>query len=154
MPSTGFSFVCDLSGCLSNMLYVVSILQQVVPQVFNCSYVYLPDRSDALVQWAAERFSHACFLLYEQMHPEDPFGRVMQQHFSQLNSALRSLSQYPDGEAQQKRFFEKVSTCSPKSHGKPEAPGTGCNFTSFWELSTGPAGLKRKWPRQSCCLLW
>ncbi|NXC44499.1 TYW4 protein, partial [Penelope pileata] len=71
------------------------------------------SRSDALIQWAAEHFSHACFLLYEQMHPEDPFGRVMQQHFSQLNSALHSLSQYPDCEAQQRRFFEKGWTeCS------------------------------------------
>ncbi|OXB52440.1 hypothetical protein ASZ78_003496, partial [Callipepla squamata] len=69
--------------------------------------------SDALIQWAAEHFSHVCFLLYEQMHPEDPFGRVMQQHFSQLNSALRSLSQYPDCEAQRKRFSEKGWTeCS------------------------------------------
>ncbi|XP_074996687.1 tRNA wybutosine-synthesizing protein 4 isoform X2 [Calonectris borealis] len=65
------------------------------------------SRSDALIQWAAEHFSRACFLLYEQMHPEDAFGRVMQQHFSQLNSALHSLPQYPDCEAQQRRFFEK-----------------------------------------------
>ncbi|NXX75018.1 TYW4 protein, partial [Urocolius indicus] len=65
------------------------------------------SRSDALIQWAAEHFSQACFLLYEQMHPEDPFGRVMQQHFSQLNTALCSLAQYPDCEAQQRRFLEK-----------------------------------------------
>ncbi|XP_074996688.1 tRNA wybutosine-synthesizing protein 4 isoform X3 [Calonectris borealis] len=71
------------------------------------------SRSDALIQWAAEHFSRACFLLYEQMHPEDAFGRVMQQHFSQLNSALHSLPQYPDCEAQQRRFFEKGWTeCS------------------------------------------
>lgn len=71
------------------------------------------SRSDALIQWAAEHFSQACFLLYEQMHPEDPFGHVMQQHFSQLNSVLHSLAQYPDCEAQQRRFFEKGWTeCS------------------------------------------
>uniref|UniRef100_A0A8V0X6L3 tRNA wybutosine-synthesizing protein 4 n=1 Tax=Gallus gallus TaxID=9031 RepID=A0A8V0X6L3_CHICK len=87
-----------------------------VPTLFIAEVVltYMENsRSDALIQWAAEHFSHACFLLYEQMHPEDPFGRVMQQHFRQLNSALRSLSQYPDCEAQQKRFFEKGWTeCS------------------------------------------
>ncbi|XP_010178911.1 PREDICTED: tRNA wybutosine-synthesizing protein 4-like, partial [Mesitornis unicolor] len=63
--------------------------------------------SDALIGWAAERFSQACFLLYEQMHPDDPFGRVMRRHFTQLNSPLRSLAQYPDGEAQQRRFVER-----------------------------------------------
>ncbi|XP_068527993.1 tRNA wybutosine-synthesizing protein 4 isoform X2 [Anas acuta] len=85
-------------------------LDNEVPTLFIAEVVltYLENsRSDALIQWAAEHFSQACFLLYEQMHPEDSFGRVMQQHFSQLNSALHSLSQYPDCEAQQRRFFEK-----------------------------------------------
>ncbi|NXN95323.1 TYW4 protein, partial [Rhinopomastus cyanomelas] len=72
-----------------------------------------PSRSDALVQWAAERFSRASFLLYEQVCPGDPFGQVMQQHFSQLNSPLRSLAGYPDCEAQQRRFLERGWTeCS------------------------------------------
>ncbi|XP_010136296.1 PREDICTED: tRNA wybutosine-synthesizing protein 4, partial [Buceros rhinoceros silvestris] len=71
------------------------------------------SRSDALIQWAAERFSQACFLLYEQTRPGDPFGCVMQQHFSQLNSALHSLAQYPDCGAQRRRFLEKGWTeCS------------------------------------------
>ncbi|KAM7129639.1 tRNA wybutosine-synthesizing protein 4 isoform 1-T1 [Ciconia maguari] len=85
-------------------------LDNEIPTLFIAEVVltYMENsRSDALIQWAAEHFSQACFLLYEQMHPEDPFGRVMQQHFSQLNSALHSLAQYPDCEAQQRRFFEK-----------------------------------------------
>ncbi|CAM9551824.1 unnamed protein product, partial [Bubo scandiacus] len=65
--------------------------------------------SDALIRWAAERFPRACFLL----RPGDPFGHVMQQHFSQLSSALCSLAQYPDCEAQQRHFFEQGCTeCS------------------------------------------
>ncbi|XP_074427726.1 tRNA wybutosine-synthesizing protein 4 [Larus michahellis] len=85
-------------------------LDNEIPTLFIAEVVltYMENsRSDALIQWAAEHFSQACFLLYEQMHPEDPFGRVMQQHFSQMNSALNSLARYPDGEAQQMRFFEK-----------------------------------------------
>lgn len=78
------------------------------------SYAQSPNRSDALIEWAAEHFPQACFLLYEQVHPEDPFGRVMQQHFRQLNTALRSLAQYPDCKAQQRRFLGKVSACSPR----------------------------------------
>ncbi|KAK1212130.1 TYW4 protein, partial [Pygoscelis papua] len=91
-------------------------LDNEIPTLFIAEVVltYMENsRSDALIQWAAEHFSQACFLLYEQMHPEDPFGCVMQQHFSQLNSALHSLAQYPDCEAQQRRFFEKGWTeCS------------------------------------------
>ncbi|NWU73394.1 TYW4 protein, partial [Pterocles burchelli] len=87
-----------------------------IPTLFIAEVVlaYMDSsRSDALLRWAAERFPRACFLLYEQMHPGDPFGRVMQQHFSQLNSALRSLAQYPDCQAQQRRFLEKGWTeCS------------------------------------------
>uniref|UniRef100_A0A8C8AFF1 tRNA wybutosine-synthesizing protein 4 n=1 Tax=Otus sunia TaxID=257818 RepID=A0A8C8AFF1_9STRI len=91
-------------------------LDNEVPTLFIAEVVlaYMENsRSDALIRWAAERFPRACFLLYEQMCPGDPFGHVMQQHFSQLSSALRSLAQYPDGEAQQRRFLERGWTeCS------------------------------------------
>uniref|UniRef100_A0A8C5T593 tRNA wybutosine-synthesizing protein 4 n=1 Tax=Malurus cyaneus samueli TaxID=2593467 RepID=A0A8C5T593_9PASS len=91
-------------------------LDNEIPTLFIAEVVltYMENtRSDALIQWAAEHFPQACFLLYEQVHPEDPFGHVMQQHFSQLNSALHSLAQYPDCEAQQRRFLEKGWTeCS------------------------------------------
>ncbi|XP_060130111.1 tRNA wybutosine-synthesizing protein 4 isoform X2 [Zootoca vivipara] len=65
------------------------------------------ERSDALIQWAAGHFLHAWFILYEQIHPEDPFGRVMQNHFSRLNSHLRSLAQYPNCKAQRSRFLQR-----------------------------------------------
>ncbi|KAM6313308.1 LOW QUALITY PROTEIN: tRNA wybutosine-synthesizing protein 4-like [Aegotheles albertisi] len=91
-------------------------LDNAMPTLFIAEVVltYMENsRSDALIQWAAERFSGVCFLLYEQMHPEDAFGRVMQQHFKQQSSALRSLAQYPDCEAQRRRFLEKGWTeCS------------------------------------------
>uniref|UniRef100_A0A8B9QCI6 tRNA wybutosine-synthesizing protein 4 n=1 Tax=Apteryx owenii TaxID=8824 RepID=A0A8B9QCI6_APTOW len=91
-------------------------LDNEVPTLFLAEVVltYMENsRSDALIQWAAEHFPQACFVLYEQMHPEDPFGRVMQQHFSQLNSTLHSLAQYPDREAQRRRFLQRGWTeCS------------------------------------------
>nr|XP_034970871.1 tRNA wybutosine-synthesizing protein 4 [Zootoca vivipara] len=71
------------------------------------------ERSDALIQWAAGHFLHVWFILYEQIHPEDPFGRVMQNHFSRLNSHLRSLAQYPNCKAQRSRFLQRGWTeCS------------------------------------------
>ncbi|NWI57022.1 TYW4 protein, partial [Calyptomena viridis] len=91
-------------------------LDNEIPTLFIAEVVltYMENsRSDAVVQWAAQRFPRACFLLYEQVHPEDPFGRVMQQHFLQLNSALLSVAQYPDCEAQRRRFLGKGWTeCS------------------------------------------
>uniref|UniRef100_A0A8C6XE04 Leucine carboxyl methyltransferase 2 n=1 Tax=Naja naja TaxID=35670 RepID=A0A8C6XE04_NAJNA len=65
------------------------------------------SRSDALIQWAAGHFLRACFILYEQIHPSDPFGRIMQSHFSRLQSPLRSLISYPDCKAQQMRFLQR-----------------------------------------------
>ncbi|XP_026544170.1 tRNA wybutosine-synthesizing protein 4 isoform X2 [Notechis scutatus] len=65
------------------------------------------ERSDALIQWAAGHFLRACFILYEQIHPSDPFGRIMQSHFSRLQSPLRSLISYPDCKAQQMRFLQR-----------------------------------------------
>ncbi|NXR99861.1 TYW4 protein, partial [Oxylabes madagascariensis] len=91
-------------------------LNNEIPTLFIAEVVltYMENtRSDALIEWAAEHFPQACFLVYEQVHPEDPFGHVMQQHFNQLNTALHSLAQYPDCEAQQRRFLGKGWTeCS------------------------------------------
>ncbi|KAM6447792.1 tRNA wybutosine-synthesizing protein 4 isoform 2-T2 [Liasis olivaceus] len=64
-------------------------------------------RSDALIRWAAGYFLTAWFILYEQIHPSDPFGRVMQNHFSRLQSPLRSLTSYPDCMAQRMRFLQR-----------------------------------------------
>ncbi|KAJ1121157.1 hypothetical protein NDU88_009284 [Pleurodeles waltl] len=64
------------------------------------------SQSSAVISWAADQFQSACFVLYEQIHPEDPFGQVMQKHFCQLNSRLHALTQFPDREAQRKRFLD------------------------------------------------
>lgn len=120
MFNTSLSLVyCHLSGCLNSSFMVLqedTLHLSYDEWALNLiSYAQSPNRSDALIQWAAEHFPQACFLLYEQVHPEDPFGQVMQQHFRQLNTALHSLAQYPDCEAQQRRFLGKVSTCSPRA---------------------------------------
>ncbi|MEQ2240541.1 hypothetical protein ILYODFUR_016133 [Ilyodon furcidens] len=66
--------------------------------------------SDAVISWAAKLLPQSLFVIYEQIHPEDPFGRVMQDHFLKLNSALHALQQYPDLSAQRRRFLDKAST--------------------------------------------
>nr|XP_051678421.1 tRNA wybutosine-synthesizing protein 4 [Oryctolagus cuniculus] len=64
-----------------------------------------PDNAAALIAWAAQRFSDALFVIYEQMRPEDAFGQFMLQHFRQLNSPLHGLDRFPDVEAQRDRFL-------------------------------------------------
>ncbi|XP_029314257.1 tRNA wybutosine-synthesizing protein 4 [Cottoperca gobio] len=69
---------------------------------------YMETRwSDAVISWAAKLLPQSLFVLYEQMHPHDPFGRIMQDHFLKLNSTLRALRQYPDTAAQRRRFLSK-----------------------------------------------
>ncbi|XP_012731788.2 tRNA wybutosine-synthesizing protein 4 [Fundulus heteroclitus] len=63
--------------------------------------------SDAVIRWAAKLLPASVFVMYEQIHPDDPFGRVMQDHFLKLNSGLRALRQYPDLSAQRRRFLDK-----------------------------------------------
>lgn len=67
-------------------------------------------RSDAIIGWAAKLLPQSLFVMYEQIHPHDPFGQIMQEHFQKLNSTLHALRQYPDTAAQRHRFLDKVNT--------------------------------------------
>ncbi|XP_041663332.1 tRNA wybutosine-synthesizing protein 4 isoform X2 [Cheilinus undulatus] len=62
--------------------------------------------SDAVICWAAKLLPQSLFVMYEQIHPDDPFGRIMQDHFLRLNSALHALQEYPDTAAQRHRFLD------------------------------------------------
>uniref|UniRef100_A0A7N9AWE5 tRNA wybutosine-synthesizing protein 4 n=1 Tax=Mastacembelus armatus TaxID=205130 RepID=A0A7N9AWE5_9TELE len=69
---------------------------------------YMETRwSDAVISWAAKLLPQSVFVMYEQIHPDDPFGRIMQDHFLKLNSALHALRQYPDTAAQTCRFLDE-----------------------------------------------
>ncbi|KAM9804463.1 tRNA wybutosine-synthesizing protein 4 [Neosynchiropus ocellatus] len=63
--------------------------------------------SDSVVSWTAERLPHSLFIMYEQIHPNDPFGQIMQDHFLKLNSKIHALQKYPDTGAQMRRFLER-----------------------------------------------
>ncbi|KAF3694456.1 tRNA wybutosine-synthesizing protein 4 [Channa argus] len=63
--------------------------------------------SDAVISWAAKFLPQSLFVMYEQIRPQDPFGRIMQDHFLKLNSTLHALRQYPDQAAQIHRFLDK-----------------------------------------------
>ncbi|TRY91864.1 hypothetical protein DNTS_027206 [Danionella cerebrum] len=63
--------------------------------------------SDAVIGWAARALPQSMFVMYEQIRPDDPFGRVMQLHFLKLNSTIHALKQYPDTVTQTHRFIRK-----------------------------------------------
>ncbi|KAG5283537.1 hypothetical protein AALO_G00043150 [Alosa alosa] len=65
------------------------------------------DESDGVIGWAARLLPESMFVMYEQIRPLDPFGRVMQAHFLKLNSALHALQSYPCVAAQRQRFLSK-----------------------------------------------
>nr|XP_057939051.1 tRNA wybutosine-synthesizing protein 4 [Doryrhamphus excisus] len=65
------------------------------------------QQSDDIIAWAARLLPHSLFVMYEQIHPQDPFGRIMQEHFVKLNSTLHALREYPDTDAQRQRFLDK-----------------------------------------------
>ncbi|XP_064185695.1 tRNA wybutosine-synthesizing protein 4 [Anguilla rostrata] len=65
------------------------------------------QRSDAVIGWAARLFPQSLFVMYEQIRPDDPFGRVMQDHFLKLNSTLNAISHYPNTAAQRQRFLDR-----------------------------------------------
>uniref|UniRef100_A0A5F8GBG5 tRNA wybutosine-synthesizing protein 4 n=1 Tax=Monodelphis domestica TaxID=13616 RepID=A0A5F8GBG5_MONDO len=64
------------------------------------------NNAAALLAWASGYFANALFVLYEQIGPHDPFGRVMLQHFQRLNSPLHGLASFPDVAAQRRRFLD------------------------------------------------
>lgn len=68
----------------------------------------LSCRSDSVIRWAARLLPQSLFVMYEQIHPHDPFGRIMQEHFLKLNSSLHALQQYTDTSEQRQRFLDKV----------------------------------------------
>lgn len=67
------------------------------------------SRSDDIISWAAKQFPQSLFVLYEQICPNDPFGWIMQNHFTKINSCLHAITEYPDCAAQKRRFLELAS---------------------------------------------
>jgi tRNA wybutosine-synthesizing protein 4 len=84
-----------------------------LPTLFlsECCMVYMdPDHSDGVIRMVADLFGEekkgggAVFVTYEQLYPDDPFGRTMVGHLASRGAYLRSLHKYPDPASQNKRY--------------------------------------------------
>lgn len=80
-----------------------------LPTLFlsECVLIYLDVKeSDAIIQHVAQECTaETMFLIYEQIRPNDAFGKTMLQNLRNRNIELKSLSRYPDPEALESRFF-------------------------------------------------
>lgn len=56
----------------------------------------------------SKKFANSYFINYEQIHPNDGFGKVMLRHFNKLQSRLHSVENFPDCESHKLRLESLV----------------------------------------------
>lgn len=82
-------------------------LRPSIPTLFvsECVLIYMQAKySTQLVVWAASYFDDVSFALYEQILPDDAFGKVMMANIHARGCELLSIHDFPTVEAQIARF--------------------------------------------------
>jgi tRNA wybutosine-synthesizing protein 4 len=75
----------------------------------ECVLTYITDKSaNRIISWSASTFPNALFVTYEQVHPNDGFGLVMQKHFTTIGSPLKCINVYPTPQTQEERYLRMV----------------------------------------------
>eukprot|EP01029_Cantina_marsupialis_P028468 TRINITY_DN776200_c0_g1_i1.p1 TRINITY_DN776200_c0_g1~~TRINITY_DN776200_c0_g1_i1.p1 ORF type:complete len:340 (+),score=98.35 TRINITY_DN776200_c0_g1_i1:21-1040(+) len=82
--------------------------------ISECVLVYIePAEASKLIGDLCDMFSSAVFATYEQILPDDPFGKVMMQNLMNRGIYLRGLPVYPTLRAQRQRYrkagFQRVT---------------------------------------------
>lgn len=73
----------------------------------ECVLIYIDGRQgDALLQWFARTFAHSAVLTYEQIRPDDAFGRMMLENLARRGCRLETLLRYPSLDAQRQRYLD------------------------------------------------
>ncbi|GAB1601190.1 tRNA wybutosine-synthesizing protein 4-like [Argonauta hians] len=89
-----------LRQCQADLTYPTLLLSE-------CVLTYLaPTHSQAVIQWAAQCFSNAVFIDYEQINPNTAFGLFMQNHFKKTGSTLKCINTFPTLQSQIDRFLK------------------------------------------------
>lgn len=65
-----------------------------------------------MIAWAAQTAPRSVFVTYEQIHPEDAFGKTMIRNLQSRNIPLHSLLRYPTLDAQCERYLTAGYRCS------------------------------------------
>mmetsp|Transcript_97083 Transcript_97083/g.153069 ORF Transcript_97083/g.153069 Transcript_97083/m.153069 type:complete len:381 (-) Transcript_97083:54-1196(-) len=87
-------------------------LRSDLPTLFlsECVLVYMQAlHGDSIIKWAASAVSEApsAMVVYEQVNPHDPFGKVMVENLRQRGCPLLSIHEYPTLEAQRQRYLQR-----------------------------------------------
>ncbi|ORZ03045.1 leucine carboxyl methyltransferase 1 [Syncephalastrum racemosum] len=73
----------------------------------ECVLIYLePTHSDAIMAWMTETLSDCAFVLYEQIRPNDSFGKMMLRNLESRDIQLKGIHAYPDLQHQERRFLD------------------------------------------------
>ncbi|CCI41646.1 unnamed protein product [Albugo candida] len=117
--------------------------------VSECVLIYMETIfSEQLIEWASNTLNDAHFVLYEQIEPHDPFGKVMMQNIKARGCDLKSIYDFPSKAAQIERFrahqFQCVSCLDmnqvyyrfldPKDRQEYVGLGLGTRNASDWYL--------------------
>ncbi|KAK9510319.1 hypothetical protein O3M35_005125 [Rhynocoris fuscipes] len=72
----------------------------------ECAITYLEEqKSTNLICWLQNHIPKATFLIFEQINPDDAFGRVMISHFNKIQSPIKSVQIYKTLGAQIQRYL-------------------------------------------------
>lgn len=82
-------------------------LEKGVPTLFmsECVLAYL-DAGDGtrIIEWAGKTFQNSFFICYEQILPDDSFGKMMIHNLHERGCDLRSIKDFPDLSTQKLRY--------------------------------------------------
>ncbi|RYP87882.1 hypothetical protein DL770_004716 [Monosporascus sp. CRB-9-2] len=98
----------DLASIERSLSALVSFPDSEFLFVAEVSITYMEtEAADGVIRWASS-LGQAEFCLLEQIvpdGPDHPFAKTMLRHFEKLKTPLKSVSTYPDLEAQHNRFY-------------------------------------------------
>lgn len=86
------------------------VLDPNVPTLFISEVVLVymdPEDGDRLIEWVGRTFRAAEFVVFEQILPNDPFGKMMLKNISLRGCTLHSIEKYPTLAAQEKRYKDR-----------------------------------------------
>jgi len=110
LHATGYHLV---SGDLRDWTKVVDKLtlhgfKPELPTFFisECVLIYMePEKSDELIRWIGAFMPHSVFVAYEQILPDDAFGKMMLQNLKNRNIELRGVHAHPTVSSQRERYL-------------------------------------------------
>lgn len=63
-----------------------------------------PEDSTNILKWITDTLKNSLFALYEQIHPDDAFGKMMIHNLKSRNIDLKGIHAFPDLAYQENRF--------------------------------------------------